>query len=144
MAQIDKWNNEFIGVKSITLKKGTFLNVGQLALSGTVDGTVVGQTTLYTVPAGATFLITHLVIRILDNTGLSGTLAGNIGTNASWNNLMPPTTFTGFNTLGQYYSYPLSGVKVLAGPGDVITFDVTTSNGGVSVLYDVIFFGVIL
>lgn len=115
MAIINKMNNEYSNVSSITLTNGNFLNFGQLALSGTVDGTVVGQTTLYTVPAGVTFIITDIIIRIIDNTGLSGTLAGNIGTNASWNNLMPPTTFTGFNTLGQIYCYPSSGVHVLAG-----------------------------
>lgn len=143
MAQINKMGNQYTNVQSLTLTNGNFINVGQVALSGTVNGTVVGQTTLYTVPVGQTFMITHLIIRLLDNTGLSGTMAGNIGTNLTWNNLMPPTTFTGFNTLGQYYSYPLSGVKVLAGSGDVITFDITTANGGVSVLYDVIFYGVI-
>lgn len=144
MATINNLNNDFNNISSITLTNGNFLNVGQLALSGTVDGTVVGQTTLYTVPAGATFIITDIVIRLIDNTGLSGTLAGNIGTNASWNNLMPPTTFTGFNTLGQIYCYPSSGVHVLVGPGSAIKFDITTANGGVSVLYDVIFYGVIV
>jgi len=144
MTAINKMNNEFIGIRSATLTNGLILNMGQLALSGTVDGTVVGQTTLYTVPASRTFIITNIIIRILDNTGLSGTLVGSIGTNASWNNLMPPTTFTGFNTLGQIFCYPSSGVHVLAGPGSVITFDVTTANGGVSVLYDVIFLGQIV
>lgn len=144
MAQINKMNNEYSNIKSITLTNGLLLNFGQLALSGTIDGTTVGQTTIYTVPANVTFLVTHIIIRIIDNTGLSGTLAGNIGTNLTFNNLMPPTTFTGLNTLGQYYSYPLDGVKVLANPGDVIKFDVTTANGGVSVLYDVILCGIIL
>lgn len=145
MAVINKMRNEYINVESITLRVGTDLNMGFIGNSGSISGLIVSTSTLLTVPTPRTYLITEIIFNMLDNTGLTGAMVASIGTNsATYNNIMPSTTFTGFNQLNQIYSYHPTGVVYKPSNGDVITLNLTTAYGGGSVLFDVSFYGVII
>jgi len=141
-------SNVYQNISSITLKNGNLLNTGLLAASGTIDGLVGGTTTLYTVPAtlAQTWFITDIIFDLISNTGLTGNLICSIGTNAAtYNNIMPSTTLTGWNQLTDQYRYQISGVSRKGYSSDVIKINITTPfGGGGSVLFNVYFIGQVI
>lgn len=64
--------------------------------------TATGATTLFTVPAGATFVMTEVVLRITAvNTFISGATIG-VGKSASFNEWLVATAMGSLNTVGQF------------------------------------------
>lgn len=146
MAVINQMNNELINVKNITRSDGVILESGKLAFSGSINGLTVSTTTLYTVPIIVgfnTWRPSSISFNFTDTTGLTGTMVASIGTNAAtYDNIMPSTTFTGFNNLNQQYRYNITGTSRILYASDVITLNITTAfGGGGSVYFDVTIFG---
>lgn len=148
MASIDKMQNEYTNVGHISLTSGLQLEHGIIGVSGNIDGLGTGTTTLVTVPAalGANYLITHLIFNSASFSGVTGTLSLSVGTNAvTYDNIMPSTALTGFDTAGEVYIYPVAGTIALAVPTDNITVNITTAfTGGTFGLFEVAILGVIV
>jgi len=145
MSTIYKMNNSYQNIQSITLTNGVNLNTGLLYASGTIDGLVVTNTTITTVPitVSGAWYITDIIFDFISTTGLTGTMVASIGTNAAtYNNIMPSTTFTGWNQTTDQYRYQVSGVAHKCFSSDVIKIDITTAfGGGGSVLFNVYLIG---
>ena len=140
MANINQMGNDYENIKSLTLYNSLKLNTGEIIESGTVDGLIVSTTTLYSVPITVTepWTVSDIIFNLVDNTGLTGAPVLSIGTNsATYDNLMPSTTLTGFNALTDTYRYQVTGVNRKLYGGDVLTLNLTTAYGGTSVHFNV-------
>lgn len=146
MADTYKMNNGYTGVKSIVLTKLLYLEEGLINNSSpSIDVTTTGNTTLLTVPSGITGIdLSNLKIALLGN-NVTGSLVASIGTNSpNFDNILPSTTFTGMNTIGDVWRASLNGLAHRAVPADVITMRVTTSVSGVGAIVNVFMVGEIV
>jgi len=145
MATLNKMGNQFTNIKSATLTNGVELITGRLAYAPSISGLIVSTWTLTTVPAivATAWRPSSISFNLTDTTGLTGAMVCSIGTNAAtYDNIMPSTTFTGFNNINQQYRYNITGVSRILYSGDVITLNLTTAyGGGGSVLFDVTIYG---
>jgi len=146
MANINDFSNEYANIKKITLLDGVELKTGKLGFSSSINGLIVSTYTLTTIPTSvglSAWIPNSIVFRFNDTTGLAGTMVASIGTNAAtYDNIMPSTTFTGFNNLNQQYRYNITGASRILYASDVITLNLTTAfGGGGSVYFDVTIFG---
>jgi len=146
MAVIGLNENEYERIKSITLLKLLYLEFGKINNSSPiVNITTTGQTALFTVPLGVTgFDLFGFKFRQL-GAATTGTLVASVGTNAAtYNNILPSTTFTGINSIGDLWIAPLSGKIVRANAGDVITMNVTTAVTGGGAVFEAFMYGEII
>lgn len=147
MASVNKMGNDYTNVNSITLKNGLLLRGGVLALSGTVNGVVNTTTILTTVPTTlvTAWSLSEVVFNFTDTTGIGGTLTASIGTNsATYDNIMPSTTFTGWNSINDLFRYKTTGVCKKLYNTEVIRINITGAFSGSSVTFEVSFLGDIL
>ncbi len=150
MANINQMQNDFDNAKSIRLTNLTQITSGQLALAGSINGLITSTYTIATVPlnigVSSVWSISEIVFKFNDVTGLTGTMVASMGNNsATYDNVMPSTTFTGFNALNQQYRYQVSGTSRLLYSSDVLTLNITTPfGGGGSVYFDVYVYGEVI
>lgn len=138
--------NVFTGANSETLAKLLYLEFGKInSSSPSVDVTLTGTTTIFTVPSGVTgFDISAIKFRLLGN-NTTGAMIASVGTNAAtYDNIMPSTTFTAFNTIGDLWWSPISGKSARAVPADVITINITNAVAGVGAIVEVFLYGEIV
>lgn len=89
---------------------GTLDNVTQ-TYSALVDGTAVGNTSIFVAPSGKRFIPQIASFTLIQVTGLSIVATCSIGTNpASYNNIMGATLLTGLNTANAMFGVSLTGV----------------------------------
>ena len=146
MADFYKMNNGYTGVDSIVLTKLLYLEEGQINNSSpSVDITTTGETTLLTVPSGITGIDVSNFKFELAGSNTSGALVASIGTNGpNYDNILPPVTFTGFNTIGNVWREATHELTHRAVPADVITIRVTTSVTGSGAIVSVFMIGEIV
>lgn len=103
-----------------------------LTLLGTVTGIdlkTTGQTTLYTVPAGKSCIVTDIILVVTAaNTVLASTTV-RVGKASSYNEWLPLTTLTGLNAANQFISLENSAnllIQNIFAAADVIKLDVQT------------------
>lgn len=146
MSTINQMNNSFEGVNSIKLTKNLYLEEGLINNSSpSVNVTVGTTTTLLTVPAGITGYDINEIKFVLSGNNTVGNLILSIGTNAAtYNDILPSTTLTGFNTVGDVYRVPLTGLVHRCVPSDVITVNITNPVTGVGALLSVFMIGEIV
>lgn len=143
MGVFDKGLNEYTGIGRLVLSKGSVdLKEGLLGVSGSVNGLIISTTTLYTISAGFDWLITGILLEFTSAVSISGTLKGSIGTNAtSYDNIVPVTTYTGFNDAAKLYKLNLEGAYRKAFSGDVVTFKLTQPFTGTTADFQAYFLG---
>lgn len=145
MSIINKTNNIYNNVQSITLTNTTTLNYGMVLSSGSVNALSGGTTGLLTIPAGTNYIFNDFLFHFDDVTGLSGLITCSIGTNGpTFDNLMPSTILTGFNALNQIFLQRNGGTLPVCAPSDVVTINITVPAVGTSVYFSVLGFGVIM
>jgi hypothetical protein len=132
MALINEMGNEKENVENITLSRGLKLQVGIIPTNaGTISGTSGGLTTLTTVPTGRRYLVMGVLLRLTSATSLTGTGVLSVGTNAStYDNIMPSTVLTGWNSLNEFYYFVPQGNVWLADAGQNIRLNLTGVFGG--------------
>lgn len=108
-----------------------------LARVSAIDGKVVGATSLLTVPAGKTAVITGAVVRLTTATAISGTLVAGIGVAAGEDDIIPPTSMIGLNATGENFKFAIGGVSVEAAATQVIRFGIDTAFGGTTATLEV-------
>lgn len=139
---INKGNNEYTNVGKITLYEDTVLNFGTIATPGSVNGTVLSSTLLYTVPFAVDYLISNIFLNFNDVTGLTGTMSASIGTNSpNYDNMLANTPFTGFNALTHTWNIVLAGLSHKPSSGEGIYIKINTAFGGTSVYFDAVITG---
>lgn len=85
--------------------------------SAIVDGTTIGNTSIFTCPAGKRFIPEIVSITLLDILGLSIVSTCSIGTNASfYNNIMPATVLTGLSGQNSRFGVFLTGISSTVAP----------------------------
>jgi hypothetical protein len=108
--------------------------------------TLGALTTLYTVPAGRSLVVTNLVIKT--NT-VVGTVTTNpvlsIGSNAStYDNLMASTAMVGVVSAARVFNFPILGATPIFAAGATIVSQIDTAQVGATALtYDVELYGVL-
>jgi len=145
-SSFEKNNQNWTKVESITLSKLLYLEEGLINNSSpSIDVTVGGTTTLLTVPSGITGIDILGFKVILSGNNTVGNLIASIGTNAAtYDNILPSTTFTAFNTIGEVWRLPLSGKVHRATPAEVITINITNAVTGVGAIVNVFMIGEIV
>lgn len=146
MANIYKMNKGYTGVASIVLSKLLYLDYGSINNSSpSVDVTLTGDTTLMTAPSGITGIDLSLLSIQLLGSNTTGNLIASIGTNSpNFDNILQPTTFTGFNTIGDVWPHSLREEAHRVLPGEVITMRVTNAVSGVGAIVNVFMVGKIV
>lgn len=104
---------------------------GILASITGVDLKTTGQTTLYTVPAGKTLVLTDVIA--LATTASTITIAPivRIGKASSYNEWLPLTTLTGLDTTNKFTSLGMSAALLMHqtfAAGEVVKIDVQTGS----------------
>lgn len=114
------FNNDYSGIRSITLKKGLYLESGVFNNPpNSISIETTGDTIIFTVPASALsgWDTASIKFRLLGS-NITGTLIMSVGTNSpNYDNIMPSTPFTGIATIGDIFRYPCSGsvARILSG-----------------------------
>ena len=134
---------QYQGVKIITTAiSGTFYAVpfgaqpttpvGRLASVAGISGTTTGATSLYTVPAGRTAIITSAnVYCTAANAITAGPMLG-IGVAAGESDMYAATSLASLIAVGQLYGFTTSGMSVSAAAGSVIKVGIDTGATGTS------------
>ncbi len=126
----DEYN--FTGV----LKQNGRHLVRGLGLLNSVNGKIVGTTTLYTVPTGNTAIITGCILRLTVVTALTGTMTAGVGIAAGEDDIFPATVLTGFNALNHVYLFNTTGKRVAATSGQAIKLGIDVAFGGTTATMD--------
>lgn len=106
--------------------------VSRLASVASISGTTTGVTSLYTVPAGRTAIITSANVRCTAaNTVSAGPMLG-IGVAAGEDDIYAATSLAALITVGQLYGFTTSGISVSAAAGSVIKVGIDTAATGTS------------
>lgn len=142
MANINQTENEYVGVKSITLSSGISIKTGEIADSGSINGLIISTTSLAPISGIAgSYIVNDIIITLIDNAGIAGTAQLSIGTNApSYNNIMPSTPLS-LSSLNDCYQHRVTGISRKLYLGDVIVVNLTTPYAGTSVTLTIKFFG---
>ena len=145
MADTYKMNNGYTGVKSIVLTKLLYLETGQINIaSPSVSVETTGPSTIIAVPAGLNFDISSIKFR-LSGSNTTGNIIASVGTNAAtYDNILPSTTFTGLNTIGETWREQIQGKYARAVGGSTITINITNAVTGVGAILEVYLFGEIV
>lgn len=144
MASIYEMNRDYTGIGSIVLTDGLYLETGLLNIAATsVDVTVGGITSLISVPSGLNYKVSNVRVELL-GANTTGSLIASIGTNGSANNIVPATTFTGMNFIGQTWRIPTSGLVDTATSGTTISINITNPVTGSGAIINVFFTGEIV
>jgi len=138
--------NSVVNLSSITLSKLLYLEFGQINQSSpSINLTSTGTTNIFTVPSNVTGFDVFLFKIRMYGANTTGSLIISIGTNnPTYDNMVPITTLTGFNTIGDLWIIPVSGKTVRAVASDNITINVSTSVTGPGALANVYMYGEII
>lgn len=142
---LSKSSQAWTDIGSMVLTNGLRMTYGEVPTNaGTISGTSGGVTTLCTVPTGRSYLVMGGFLRLTSATSLTGTATLSIGTNAAtYDNILPSTTLTGWNSVNEFYPLDIGGPVWLSGAGQNIRLNLTGVFGG-TVTFEVVLFGAIL
>jgi len=101
--------------------------VGILSTTGGINPRVTGTTTLYTVPAAKTAIVTSVRYRLTAAAGLTGNMNAGVGVAAGEDDIMSGTNLIGFNTTAEVYGFSVSGNYVTAAAAAVIKVGIDTA-----------------
>lgn len=117
----------------------------QLSKTSSINMKSTGQTTLYTVPAGKTAIITHIMVRVTSASNVTGVPIITAGVTASWTSILASTTLTNLDATGEYVLIHVSSPSIQTAAAGVIKLDVataaTTTGGGDTYVAEVRLFG---
>jgi hypothetical protein len=113
--------------------------VQRLGGATSVDLKTTGATTLYTVPAGKTLIITNLVSRITSSNTFATPATIRVGKSPSYTEYLSATALTGLNAAGMYFD--LASATALSlhntfAAGEVVSIDVTLGAGATTLTAD--------
>lgn len=134
---------QYQGVKIVTTTvSGTFYAepfgsqattpVSRLASVAGISGTATGVTSLYTVPAGRTAIITSANVRCTAATAITVGPTLGIGVAAGEDDIYVSTSLTALIVVGQLYGFSTVGMSVSAVAGSVIKAGIDTAASGTS------------
>ncbi len=103
-----------------------------LSTTTSINAKATGTTTLYTVPAGKTAVITGAVIRCTAATSITVGPTLGIGVAANEDDMFASTALTALTTTAKIYGFSLVGMSVLGNAGDVIKVGCDAASTGTS------------
>lgn len=106
--------------------------VEPLARNNTIDGKVVGTTTLYTVPTGKTAIVTGAIVQSGAAVAITAGPTLGIGIAAGEDDIYPSTALTGLTSNVKTYVFPPQGLQASAPAGSVIKVGIDTASTGTS------------
>lgn len=115
-----------------------------LATVAAIDGKTVAVTTLYTVPAGATAVITRAVIRPTTATAVTGVPTLGIGVAAGEADIFASTALTGLSDTAHVWEFAASGLCRHNAAGDVIKLGIDTAAVGTALALSVDLIGYLI
>jgi len=102
-----------------------------ISTTASVDLTTIGDTTLYTVPAGLTCKIISVVITPTSVTAAGADSTVSVGTNSTpFDNIIADTTLTGLDAITESFTMEVGGVSHIGAAAEAITFRVDTADTG--------------
>lgn len=123
----------------LTNDDGSYTGIIQ-KLSGVtgVDLKTTGPTTLYTVPAGKTLVITGLIVRVASVNTFATPPTARVGKAAAYTEYMPATALAGLNTVGMYVDLAIFGSQFhnKFNATDVVAVDITIGAGATTLTAD--------
>lgn len=145
-ATIGKNKNSYNRITAITLLKNLYLEEGLINNSSpNIDITAAGNTLLYTAAAGITGIDLSNVKLNLFGSNTVGGLILSIGTNSpNYDNIVPSTTLTGFNTIGDLWVIPISGLTHRIAASEAVYARVTNPVTGAGAQINAFFTGRII
>lgn len=134
---------QYQGVKIVTTAvSGTFYAepfgtqattpVSRLASAASISGTATGATSLYTVPAGRTAIITSANVRCTAATAITVGPTLGIGVAAGEDDIYAAVSLASLISVGQLYGFSTTGMSVSAAAGSVIKVGIDTAATGTS------------
>lgn len=115
-----------------------------LARVGSIDLKTTGQTTIYTVPAGMTLVVTSLLLRLtVANTIAAGPIV-RAGKTSAYTEFVGATTLTGMTAVGHYVDLAKASALLVSqsfAAAEVLKLDVTTGATATTATAEVILFG---
>jgi len=117
-----------------------FDGMALLASSGSISGTAVASTPIFTVPGGEILTVELAVVRCLTAAGITAPPTAGVGFNGAADNIFASQIMTGLTTAGKVYVFPLGGIQFEAISGSVISFglDVGALGGTMTLAVDLI------
>jgi hypothetical protein len=96
-----------------------------------INGNSTGTTSLYTVPAGKTVLLTEVLLRVTTGSGITTDAQVGIGVAAGEDDIVSPETLVSFRTTSDAYKLGVIAAKFrIAVAGDVIKLGIDTAANG--------------
>jgi hypothetical protein len=123
--------------------EGTHLTKEELA-TVTVDLKVMGNTILYTVPAGKDLLVTEVLVRITSSADITTPASVSVGVDPSTTNVIGNTELVGSILSGITYTLDIFALATVATPGLDILFRVNTPATGTSQIAEVSLVGLLI
>lgn len=111
--------------------------VGVLATVAAIDLKVTGQTTLFTVPAGKTLIITDVIVRATSADTVAVAPIVRVGKTASFNEWAPLATLTNLTAAGSFYSlapFAIALIRQTFAAAEVVKIDVQTGATAVALV----------
>lgn len=107
-----------------------------LAVSGTIDATSTGNTTLYTVPTGESVIVTGAYIRLSSVSGFTSVPTLGIGQNGAADDIFASVPITAIDTADELWGFSPGGSSIIAGSAAAIAIGIDTA--AVATTYDII------
>lgn len=101
-----------------------------LSRTTTINGSATGTTNLFTVPASQTVVITKATLRLVSQTGLTGTLRAGIGVASGEDDIFASVLLNGFNFTDAIYVYNALGLTLAVPQNSIIKLGIDTAFGG--------------
>ena len=102
----------------------------QLSRTTSINGSAVAATNLFTVPASQTVVITKAIVRLVSQTGLTGTLKAGIGVAAGEDDVFAAVKLNGFNFVDAVYVFNSLGLTLAVPQNSIIKLGIDTAFGG--------------
>ena len=120
-------NKNVLPIKVSLAADSSFPASVRLASVGSIDGKTTAATTLYTVPAGKTAVITKVVIVLTAASNVTGDPDIGVGIAATYDSIMASTTLTSLQTALQTWVYNIDSLSTTTAATAVIKLEVDTA-----------------
>jgi len=104
----------------------------RLASVDSIDAKATGTTTLYTVPAGTTIVVTEVVLRCTAAVAITVAAVAGVGVAGGEDDIFASQPLTGLEAAGETFSFPAGGIGVVATAAEVIKLGIDTAATGTS------------
>jgi hypothetical protein len=118
-----------------------------LSTVASINGKVTGQTTLYTVPAGKSCIVTKMIVHLTSASNVTGVATITAGVTSAWTSVLASTALTGLDVTGECFVLSASNPSIVTAAAGTIKLDVasaaTTTGGGDTYTFRVLLFGIL-